>query len=194
MTQIATTCLIPPGTINEINILKPGYPIGYVSPGSPNFDYHLTSGSPANDQAIGSSLSIDIDNQSRPSGAAPDLGADEFSMPSLEATPSSIFYMTDTNLEFSFPINIDASDGSSVGWTATTSANWLYIGATGTSKVATGVTGNELTVRFAPAYVNYGTYNGVINITSPDAVSFVVNVRLMKVSELNKIFLPVVKR
>ena len=66
------------GTINQTHTMTPSIPIGYVSPGSPMYNYHITSTSPAVDQAIGSSLTIDIDRQIRPVGAAADIGADEF--------------------------------------------------------------------------------------------------------------------
>ena len=54
--------------------------VGYVSPGSPNYDYHLSSNSTAIDQAFGSKTTFDIDNQSRPIGLAPDVGAVERSV------------------------------------------------------------------------------------------------------------------
>ena len=54
--------------------------VGYVSPGSPNYNYRLTSNSGAIDQAIGSATTTDIDNQSRPKGIAADVGAVEESV------------------------------------------------------------------------------------------------------------------
>jgi parallel beta-helix repeat protein len=48
--------------------------------GNPNFDtdgYHLTSGSAAIDKGISTSVITDFDDDARPSGSAPDLGADE---------------------------------------------------------------------------------------------------------------------
>lgn len=65
-----------PGSINLANpIYKTS--VGYVSAGSPNYDYHLNTNSSAIDQAIGSSTSVDIDNMVRPKGKAPDVGAAE---------------------------------------------------------------------------------------------------------------------
>lgn len=48
---------------------------GFVSPGPPNFDYHLAAGSAAIDNAATSDAKKDFDRQSRPSDR--DLGADE---------------------------------------------------------------------------------------------------------------------
>lgn len=51
-----------------------------VYTGNPAFDtdgYHLTSGSAAIDQGISTTVTTDLDGDSRPSGLAPDLGADE---------------------------------------------------------------------------------------------------------------------
>jgi hypothetical protein len=69
---------IQPGTINQVNSLFPAGPIGYISPGSPYFNYHLQGSSPAIDQAMSSTTSEDMDGQPRPLGAARDIGADEY--------------------------------------------------------------------------------------------------------------------
>ena len=50
---------------------------GFVTPGPPYHDYHLSSSSPAIDQAVGSTTSVDIDGDGRPLDQAPDIGADE---------------------------------------------------------------------------------------------------------------------
>jgi hypothetical protein len=69
---------VAPGTINQVNSLFPKIPIGYASPGSPYFNYHLQGSSPAIDQAMSSTTSDDMDGQPRPLGAARDIGADEY--------------------------------------------------------------------------------------------------------------------
>jgi hypothetical protein len=69
---------VSPGTINQVNSLFSNTPIRYVSPGSPNFNYHIQSSSPARDQAVSSTTSDDMDNQPRPFGPARDIGADEY--------------------------------------------------------------------------------------------------------------------
>ena len=51
---------------------------GFVSPGSPNYIYHLRVDSAARDQATGSTVIDDIDGQSRPYHSVSDFGADEY--------------------------------------------------------------------------------------------------------------------
>ena len=68
---------LPPGTVSSAGVLS-APDAGFVSAGSPNDDYHLLAGSPAVDQAIGSSVPVDLDGTPRTAGAAADLGAYEY--------------------------------------------------------------------------------------------------------------------
>ena len=74
----------------------------FVSSGSPNYDYHIKSGSDAIDQAVGSSTSVDIDNQSRTDFTPADVGADEFAPIVLTAVSNDaelqLNWEADTNL------------------------------------------------------------------------------------------------
>ena len=63
------------GSVSGLGTMLSAGSAGYVSPGPPNFDYHITPGSPVIDEATGSSATIDVDGQSR--DADPDIGADE---------------------------------------------------------------------------------------------------------------------
>src|SRR5439155_18689126 len=74
---ISGGCNVPSGTVNMTGVLSAQY-AGFVSPGNPDQDYHLTAGSPAVDQATGGSAGMDLDGNPRPYGAAPDPGAYEF--------------------------------------------------------------------------------------------------------------------
>jgi hypothetical protein len=67
---------LPPGTFGIVGTITAG-DAGFVSPGSPNRDYHLQAGSPAVDQGDPSAVSDDVDGDPRPHGALPDIGADE---------------------------------------------------------------------------------------------------------------------
>jgi hypothetical protein len=49
----------------------------FVSPGSPDYDYHLSDSSSALDQAVGSPETLDMDGEARPADEASDIGADE---------------------------------------------------------------------------------------------------------------------
>jgi hypothetical protein len=65
----------PAGTYTVLAAaLAPGTP-GFAAPGAPSWDYHLSSGSPARDQATGSTAVVDVDGDGR---STPDLGADEY--------------------------------------------------------------------------------------------------------------------
>jgi hypothetical protein len=66
------------GAVNGLASMLSAASAGFVSPGSPNFDYHLQSNSAAKDRATGSAISIDIDGQFRPYNDTSDLGADEY--------------------------------------------------------------------------------------------------------------------
>lgn len=50
----------------------------FVSPGAPNYDYHLINGSAAINKATTSNMQLDIDSQYRNESNSPDVGADEF--------------------------------------------------------------------------------------------------------------------
>jgi len=69
-------CNVPSGVFAMSGVLTAGAP-GFVSPGAPDDDYHLTARSPAIDQASVGAVTVDLDGQPRPVGAAPDLGAYE---------------------------------------------------------------------------------------------------------------------
>ncbi|MGZ9233957.1 MAG: S-layer homology domain-containing protein [Anaerolineales bacterium] len=67
------------GTFNGLASMLSASSAGFVSPGSPNFNYHLQNNSAAKDQATGSTITTDIDGQGRPFDGISDLGADEYS-------------------------------------------------------------------------------------------------------------------
>ncbi|HEV7734859.1 MAG TPA: choice-of-anchor Q domain-containing protein [Candidatus Binatia bacterium] len=63
---------LPPGAFTLSGVATAA-DAGFAGPA----DYHLGPGSPAIDQAVGSSMTVDGDGTLRPAGAAPDLGAYE---------------------------------------------------------------------------------------------------------------------
>lgn len=68
---------LPPGTFAVVGTMT-APDAGFVSPGLPNYDYHLVASSPAIDHGTPSAVTDDLDGQPRPQGAAPDIGADEY--------------------------------------------------------------------------------------------------------------------
>ncbi len=66
------------GAVNGLASMLSAGSAGFVSPGSPNYNYHLQSNSAARDQATGSTTPTDIDGQGRPNNGVSDLGADEY--------------------------------------------------------------------------------------------------------------------
>jgi hypothetical protein len=64
-----------PGTYTGLNTAIQARSAEYVDPAS--YNYHIQSGSPAEDEAEDSAFGWDIDGEARPYGGAADLGADE---------------------------------------------------------------------------------------------------------------------
>jgi hypothetical protein len=65
------------GTFNGLGTMVATGSLGFVAPGAPSFDYHIGAGSPAIDQATGSTVTVDLDGA--PRTGTPDIGADEAS-------------------------------------------------------------------------------------------------------------------
>jgi hypothetical protein len=70
------------GMIYDLNPLHTSS-AGFVSPGAPDYDYHIRGDSAARDEAMGSSMAIDIDGDERILSGDPDIGADEQLLPFL---------------------------------------------------------------------------------------------------------------
>lgn len=63
------------GSYSGLGTMLQAAAAGFLSPGSPNSNYHLRMTSPARDQATGSSTQTDLDGDAR---SVPDIGADEW--------------------------------------------------------------------------------------------------------------------
>lgn len=189
---------ILPGLITGLSSVIQAASARYVSPGPPDYNYHLQPTSPAVDrgssQYLSFSIGDDIDGQSRPYGTAADLGADEYMPPALTATPAMLTVFTDQDEEISRSVVVGTSDGSALTWEATTTAAWLYLGPSGTSRTTTGQTGEILVVRYAPGTVALGDYAGLVSITSPSADPASFNTRLLKLDRLYQAHLPLIIR
>jgi len=75
-TNVGAGAPAPAGNFGGLNTMLSAPSVGFVSLGSPNFDYHLTAGSPAIDQATGSTTTVDFEG--KPRNSKPDIGASEF--------------------------------------------------------------------------------------------------------------------
>ena len=185
---------VPPGNIYGLATMLSASTAGFVSAGTPNYDYHILTTSPAKDQATGSSMPDDLDYQPRPYGSARDIGADEYVLPSLSASPNSFSVITDKSTQISRSAVIGVSSGPLVGWSAGTISNWLYLGPSGTSKQSNGNSGESLVFRLVPGNVGLGSYDATIEITSPSALPVTINVHLLKVDILYQINIPLILR
>lgn len=92
------------GAFNGMGTSFNGAP-DFVSPGSPNYDYHINSNSAAIDKAAGSTTAVDIDNHSRALFSPPDVGADEFAPIILTAAPG------DSSLTLRWQVNLTLLSG-----------------------------------------------------------------------------------
>ncbi len=82
-----------PGIINGLSTMKTGSP-DYVSPGAPQYDYHIKGSSAARNQAVGSTMPTDIDYDSRTLFPPADIGADEYLPIVLSVAPTGISRLT----------------------------------------------------------------------------------------------------
>jgi hypothetical protein len=76
-----------PGIINNMESMLQKSSAGYISPGEPNYNYHLKHNAEAKDQASSSNVTLDFDKEQRPFGLQPDIGADEYWPFRLSAVP-----------------------------------------------------------------------------------------------------------
>lgn len=186
---------MPPGTITGLDSMINASSPGFASPGAPNYDYHLTPGSPAIGQATGSTTPNDIDGQLRPYGGAADLGADEYFPPMLSVTPREITVLTEGDASIARRVLVNVENTTRVvTWTATTSASWLFLGPSGTAQEVSGQSGEWLQLWFKPEGLAQGTYQTDVLITSSDAEPVTLKVRMLKVEQVFSAYLPLILR
>ena len=76
----------PSGTFNGLATMLTGA-ANFISSGAPDYDYHIKGISAARNQAVTSSLAVDLDNDSRVTFAPADIGVDEYAPIVLIVTP-----------------------------------------------------------------------------------------------------------
>ena len=178
----------PPGTITGLDSMYFENSVEFASPNAPDFDYHLTSSSPAIDRAADSDITIDMDGDPRPSSVYADIGADEYTGIVL---PERIHALTDNDNPATRTVHIAYPTQSSIQWTATANASWLYLGTQGTSQRTTGYNGGDLVIRFVPTNVALGTFDTTIDLTAPGYDPASMEVRIIKVEHIEKFYLPI---
>ncbi len=181
---------VAPGTYILNHVWKDQRSAGFISPASPNYDYHLRSDSPVIDLASGSTTNIDLDNMPRPVGPIPDLGSYEYRTPVLRAEKPVLYAITDSKAILTLTDLISVSNGPIAEWVATTSSNWVYLGPSGTLQQTTGQTGSNLTLRLDPSKISLGTYVVTINIASNTANPTTITINIYYVAKVERTYLP----
>jgi len=186
---------MPPGTINGLPTMHSASTAGFVAPGPPNYDYHILPTSPAVDRAISSTTALDIDGQKRPYGTAADFGADEYVRPRLVIKPNPIVTMVEGNSPTTISVLVDVEYTSSpVTWTASTATEWLFFDENLSNKTTSGQSGEMLALWFNPAGLELGVYDALVNITSQEADGVPLQVRMIKVANIYRNYLPLIYR
>ncbi len=178
------------GKVNGLSTMTSVSSVEFVSTGGSDNNYHLTGSSPAINLAAGSSLSDDIDGDARPVDNVADLGADEYVEPILIANPLPVVQIADPEMQPVSEVLIELSSGADTTWTATTTADWLYLGQTGRSRELTGQTGETISVRFSPDNLDFGTHTATIEVTTIDGIYLSIPVEFIKVENVYGAFLP----
>lgn len=153
--------------LTQTNIIS-GSP-NFVSPGSPDYDYRISSGSAAISQATGSTTTTDLEGQPRPIGAAADLGADEFQVG-----------LTSVGGNSTIALSWDDPPGSTV-----TSYRIDYTKSAGAANATQGASGfnagnvNSLTLTGLTSGATYTitvvALNGAVEVTRSRAVAIVAS-------------------
>jgi hypothetical protein len=123
------------GTFNGLDTVIRAASAGFTSPGGPNYDYSLAASSPAVNQAIGSKVTVDINNN--PRTGTPDLGAYEAPAPprarssvGLFDPETGIWQLRQSNAGGFFPDGPVFAYGSGGGHSKPVVGDWNGDGAT----------------------------------------------------------------
>ncbi|GAH12480.1 unnamed protein product, partial [marine sediment metagenome] len=92
---------------------------------------------------------------------------DQGTSPDLVVTPSSLSFAAEVNGQATAPqnLNLSASDGSSLSYSATVSAPWLRLTQT------SGATPGPLGVWVDPTGLNTGTHSGTVSVSAPQSAN-----------------------
>lgn len=109
----------------------------------------------------------------------------------LVSLPPTVTILTKPGRVVSFSPSIEVTQGGPASWTALSSVVWLHLGTAGTASQASGQTGTKLVLRFDPDRVSgLGTFSGTVDLTSPDADSGRITVKMVNVDKIYSTFMP----
>jgi len=165
-----------PGTFNGLNTMVTGL-AKFVSPGAPNYDYHILGTSDARNNAISSTDLVDVDDESRLIFAPADIGADEYLPIVLTVTPVAdgqlrLNWKTDTSLASSthhYMISFTKESGAA---NPAEGGSPINVG-TATSKVLTGLTNGAQYTFTIQAYSASAMLDQSNNIAARPADNFI---------------------
>jgi protocatechuate 3,4-dioxygenase beta subunit len=111
---------------------------------------------------------------------------------SLVVIPDKVFVLLKDKDGSSNSLMVNVSSGSPTDWTASTDAEWLYLGLSGSNHLSSGKAGEMVYLRFDPSKVGgYGTYETTVTISAPDAAPAVVEVTMMKSNVVDHVYMPI---
>jgi hypothetical protein len=150
-------------------------------------DYHLRRASAAIDKGVSTGLTTDIDGQARPTGSAPDLGADEFV--NIAPTISNIADQTTSIGVAVGPIPFTVGDANTDPLTVTVSSSNTTL--VPTANIVLGGSGANRTLTITPAVGKKGTTT--ITVTVSDGQAQVSDTFVLTVGGY-KLYLPPIRR
>ena len=180
---------VPPGTINGISTVVKAETVGFVSPGNPNYDYHLLPSSPAIDKVEKNYVRWDYEGEDRPFMNLADLGADEYTPLIMVTIPEAFYIMTD-GIEEKKEIKISTNKPTEITWNAQTSEPWIKFVNSPLNNQYIGRIGESLKIIVDPNGLQPGQYIGSITITSSQGEKANVQIYLYFVKNIYRVFLP----
>jgi hypothetical protein len=173
---------LQPGIFVLDHIWKQSVSAGFVSTSHSDPNYHLRPDSSVIDLGFNSPVMIDLDKLSRPVGPIQDLGAYEFSLPTLKAEHPSMGFLVDSNQTITVEEQITVNIGEMPVWTASANVNWISLSAAPT----------KLTIQIDPTRLSLGTHSATITLSSDTAEPATIEITLSKVLHVYRDFLPAI--
>jgi hypothetical protein len=128
-------------------------------------DYHLRRASTAIDKGVSTGLATDIDGQARPTGSAPDLGADEFV--NIAPTISNIVDQTTNVGKQVGPIPFTVGDANADPLTVTVSSSNTTL--VPNANIVLGGSGANRTITITPSAGKNGTTTITVTVSDGQA-------------------------